>query len=318
MARKLDVSNASATVVQPIKAGTLTFLQAAWAAGLNDICASLLGIDSTTTATTAYVLYGCVGNIIGTTPATITAGAIIFNGEIYEVPASTITYGGGQVAICNIVTTQDTPDPTTFSNQIPYQVHDIRTIVISAGTSGAGTVCDFGALVYDLKSIPQILSQVVNNDLTLQGNINAEVNRAEAAEAGLQADIDTINQAWEGVDTTAGHMTINGGTASASSVNVTWHVGASKTCIVNYIFTFVASSSGIKGFTYASGTGPSIKSSSAITDTLILFGPDPDYVGGYVILSSGALQFSVTINPGNAITSGHTYTVKGQFILQTN
>ena len=226
--RVLDVSNASATVVQPIKAGTMSFLQAAYKAGMNDIVASLFGFDPTVSPYNAlvWVLFGCKGTGPGTMPTSVTAGAIMLNGEIFEVAAATLSYLGGQVAICNVLTTQDATDPLTFSNQQQYKVHNIRTIAIVAGTSGAGTVCDFSALLTPLQSIPTITS-----------NIATEINRAETSESVLQNNInhvlDPILASWV-LRSNVADVTLNGGSGTAVSYsNINYKINGT-TMMMNF------------------------------------------------------------------------------------
>ncbi len=324
MARILDVSNASATVVQPVKAGTLKFIQDAYKNGMNDIMAALMGFDSTVYPTQTYTVFGLTPNILGPAPATISAGAIILNGEIFEVPAASLTYTTGQVAVMNIVTAPPAlPDPVTFSNQVQYNVHNIRTIVISAGASGSGNVSDFSALSYQLQSIPSILSSIV-----------AERNRALSAEGGIQAQVTLLNPmlaAWEGLDTNSGSGTFfsytgTGGTGgiTLNSVNVSWHrLGSgSKTIIINFSFNFVWNNTGggTVSLTYANPAGISFATGTAASVCTFLDNAgaiSANLVGSVVPVVNTGINFVIYMGTGNSLVSTHTYTVSGQIIAQT-
>lgn len=134
----LDTSNISPSAQMPIKKGTLQFLQDAYKECIESILKGTIGASYSTS--TYYILYGCVNTGVGSNYI-ISAGAIFFNGEVYLVDGVTFTTGVGQVPVMNITTTQYTTnaDPVTFTNSIQYNVHNIRKIVISAGTA-AGNV----------------------------------------------------------------------------------------------------------------------------------------------------------------------------------
>lgn len=83
------------------------------------------------------ILWGCVNSGTGTgigDSAIISAGAVYFNGEVYQIPAFTTA------SIVNglkgtITTTYATGDPVLFSDNSSHDVHQIKTIVISDETS---------------------------------------------------------------------------------------------------------------------------------------------------------------------------------------
>lgn len=83
------------------------------------------------------ILYGCentgTGTGIGDT-AIISEGAVYYNGEIYKVPAFTaapIVNG----LLGTITTSWTAADPVLFSDSNTYNVHQIKTIVISDATA---------------------------------------------------------------------------------------------------------------------------------------------------------------------------------------
>jgi hypothetical protein len=136
--RKLD-SDASSTVSQPVKSGTIAHLQLAYQEVATALANNIVG--PAYQSTVAYILYGCVNT--GTGGAyNISAGAIYFNGEVFLVPAASFTPAGGQTAVGTITTgyfSGANADPVKLSNGDLVNVHEIRTIVIASGVSGSGT-----------------------------------------------------------------------------------------------------------------------------------------------------------------------------------
>jgi hypothetical protein len=135
--KKLDLSSVSATNQFPVKEGTWDFIQAAYQEAIAGLGNAILG--GKTDISNGYRLYGCVNTGSGLNYI-ISAGAIYFGGEVFLVPAASFTASAGQVAIANIGITQYTTnaDPVTFTDSVARNVHNIRQIVFTAGTSGAG------------------------------------------------------------------------------------------------------------------------------------------------------------------------------------
>ena len=143
--RILDVSAITDSKQFFPKQGTLQFLQDAYKEQLNNLCLALLG-SIAYSPTTAYVLFGCVNSGSGSNYV-ISAGAIFYNGEVFSVPAVSLT-ASGNVPVANIVTAQYTvnADPVTYSDSTTGNIHNIRTISIGLGTSGSG-ISDYSAFV---------------------------------------------------------------------------------------------------------------------------------------------------------------------------
>jgi hypothetical protein len=156
----LDVSNINASAQMPVKKGTLQFLQDAYKELANAILRGTIGGGYS--ASTYYILHGCANTGVGSNYI-ISAGAIFFNGEIYLVDGTTFTTTGGQVPVMNIATTQYTTDadPVTFTNNVQYNIHDIRKIVISAGTASGNQygVNSTNVFVNYANSTPNIIEQ---------------------------------------------------------------------------------------------------------------------------------------------------------------
>lgn len=143
------------------KSGTLVHLQAAYAEALNSITQERIGGGYDPTK--AYLMYGCVNSGTGVF-YNISAGAIFYNGEVYQVPATSFTIGGSNVAVGVLTTTyftDPTADAVTFTDGTPRNVHEILTINFGAGLSGSG-VSDYTNLVY-MSKIPQgALNQIID------------------------------------------------------------------------------------------------------------------------------------------------------------
>lgn len=146
--RKLQASPfITSSVGFPPKAGTWDFLQQAHQETTAATITAMIG--DTYDPAVPYVLYGCgITSSLGT--YTITAGAIFFGGEVFLSPASSTFVGGGDVLLCNIVTTQYTTnaDPVLFTDAVNHNVHNIRQAGYAGGTGGTGTIGDASTFVY--------------------------------------------------------------------------------------------------------------------------------------------------------------------------
>lgn len=166
----LDVTPITSSAQMPIKKGTLQFLQDAYKEVIAAILKGTIGAGYSNSV--YYVLHGCTNSGSGSN-FVISSGAIFFNGEIYLVDAATFTTTGGQVPVMNIVTTQYTTnaDPVTFTNGVAYDVHDIRKIVISAGTASGNqyNVNTNFVFVNFANSTPNIIEQT--NFLPIQTKV---------------------------------------------------------------------------------------------------------------------------------------------------
>lgn len=135
--KKLNTTPITDAAQFPLKKGTLEFLQLAHREVSSAILIGLIG--NSYNPNTVYVVYGCVNS--GTFPNySITQGAVFYQGEIFLVDAISFTATGSDVAIFNILTTQytDNADPVTFTDSTVKNVHDIRKVSITAGSSGSG------------------------------------------------------------------------------------------------------------------------------------------------------------------------------------
>lgn len=153
--RKLDVSSITDTAQMPVKSGTLQFIQDAYAEIVSGMLTAFLGNSYNPAA--MYVLWG-VQNTSNPPLYNITTGYIFYQGEIFQVPATSFTASGTNVGIVGIIVSQYTgdglnADPVTFTDLTSKNIHNIRTLQVMQGASGSGLL-DFSALTYPNFIIP--------------------------------------------------------------------------------------------------------------------------------------------------------------------
>jgi hypothetical protein len=137
--KKIDISAISTTNGMPIKSGTIDHLQSAYQEAIASTVKSII-FGSLYDAAKGYILHGCVNTGTGSNYI-ISAGAIFYNGEVFQVPAATFTISGSNIAVGSIQTTYfsaTNADPVTFTDAVNRNVHQIRQIVFAAGLSGSG------------------------------------------------------------------------------------------------------------------------------------------------------------------------------------
>gem|GEM_PF-1809933 len=275
--RILDVSAITNSKQFFPKQGTLQFLQDAYKEQLNNICLSLLG-SIAYSPTTAYVLFGCVNSGSGSNYV-ISAGAIFYNGEVFSVPAVSLT-ASGNVPVANIVTAQYTvnADPVTYSDATTGNIHNIRTIAIGLGTSGSG-ISDYSNFVnVSLVQPSQVLliggttafTPTLSTDPANKGYVDAAV-AVKCIYAGNINNSNTpkANQLFptSGLGS-AGSVTVTSGTTGGeNSYTVSHAIGNS-----NYFVTFQGSDISNET-TYANGV-ISISNNSFIIPLIVNSGKE--------------------------------------------
>jgi hypothetical protein len=144
--KRLLTSNIAGNVGQPIKSGTLEFLQDAYKELAMGVLSSLHGENIVDTVPRS--IYG-VGNSGAGSNYIISAGAILYNGEIYLVPATSFTASTGAVLVLSTsYFTDATADPVEMNDGNTYSVHQVRTIqVVNGNSSTAGYIADFSDMV---------------------------------------------------------------------------------------------------------------------------------------------------------------------------
>lgn len=185
--KRLDTSNISGSVGQPVTDNTLDFIQDAHKETIDALIQGLLGSYTTGDL---IKLYGCSVTFPGSLPGTgsITAGAIYYNGEVYLVDANaSISVGSGQTIV---FVTDDQPDgsadPVKLTNGVDVYVHRVRKIKAQAGASGSGIADYNGAVV---KTLDQSLIKATGRALYTKvidiGAWNMDVNDQTILSHGL-------------------------------------------------------------------------------------------------------------------------------------
>ncbi len=155
--KKIETTNIAGTQDAPFIKATFDHLNEANLNSTSDIIKGLLG---TYTTNDIIVLFGCV--VTATIPGTssITAGAIYYNGEIYEVDANaSLVTTGSDILVWGIATTYRAGDPIKWSDGENRNLHQIDKFALSAGLSGSGLANYNGATVKTIKSASILASK---------------------------------------------------------------------------------------------------------------------------------------------------------------
>jgi hypothetical protein len=137
--KKIKTTDIIAGSAMPLKSGSLDHLQSAYQEPLIDIIQTFEAKNDTEAFpnySTPIIMYGCRWTGTG-----VSQGVVVYGTEIYRCQAVNITLGVGQVVIGTITTTYLTAtnaDPVIFSDSTSNNLHEIRQIVWSAGTTGSG------------------------------------------------------------------------------------------------------------------------------------------------------------------------------------
>lgn len=110
-------------------------------------------------ATKATILWGVVNSTPAGATYTLTAGAIYWAGEIYQVDAQTVTVTGANKLVATITTTYQAGDPVTMSDNTTASVHAIRKLVFSDAASGSGDF-NFGTIAGVYETAIEILNNL--------------------------------------------------------------------------------------------------------------------------------------------------------------
>jgi hypothetical protein len=142
--KKIVTSNITDQARLPLLKRTLEFMRE------NDAetsTASLYAMLGNNSDSVPIVLWGCeptitTASLTGDT-LTITEGAILYDGEIYQVAAGSTVFTAGQVHTLAIVATNQTGEPTKYTDDSEHITNINYTIAVSHGLTGSG-ICDWG------------------------------------------------------------------------------------------------------------------------------------------------------------------------------
>jgi hypothetical protein len=129
--KKIKTTDISTSAAMPVKQGTLDHLQSAYTELFQGLSVSLI-------QNIIGIPFGCKLTQTGLNWS-ITSGLVYYSGELYLADSASGTLGVGESIYGTITTTNLTAanaDPVEFSNGSSYNVHQIRKMVWSSGTSG--------------------------------------------------------------------------------------------------------------------------------------------------------------------------------------
>lgn len=219
MGKILDLTPISDTAQLPLKKGTLQFLQDAYNGNFFRILQAISSTNTNFQLTDVYVLYGCINT--GVYPNyNISAGVVLYGLQIFDVPATTFTVTGANIAVASLTQTQYTTnaDPVTLTDSTVVNVHNEFGIQIAAGASGSG-----------LKNY----SDFIFNEFSIY---EEKLNR-QSADASLQSSIDLINAGWSQITLDGTNVSATGGTISSISSGLLSYKIIGKTGFIRFGFT---------------------------------------------------------------------------------
>lgn len=121
---------------QPFTGPSLAFLQDWNANALSAFFRALIGDGNYGPG--AYAMAGMRNTGSGAN-VIIGSGFIVFDGELYACNNYTDTLTGSNVVIATVTVAYDlTIDPVMFTDLVPRNVHQVKTIVLSQGLTGTG------------------------------------------------------------------------------------------------------------------------------------------------------------------------------------
>lgn len=141
--KKIVTSNITDQARLPLLKRTIEFIKE------NDAetsTASLYAMLGNNSDAVPIILWGCnptitTASIAGDT-LTITEGAILYDGEIYQVAAGSAVFTAGQVHTLIVVATGQTEEPTKYTDNSEHITNINYTIAVSNGVTGSG-ICDW-------------------------------------------------------------------------------------------------------------------------------------------------------------------------------
>jgi hypothetical protein len=158
--KKVNVSNVAPGAAMKFKNGTFDHINSAIVETGKYLAIKSIG-ESYSNAGTCYVLWGCVNSGSGLNYI-ISEGAVFLGGEIFHVPAQSITVAGGQtpqITQSSTFTTGTNADPVSFTDASTHNIHEDRICTFTAVTT-SGSYLEF----------PQLIRVNYSKALTLTAN----------------------------------------------------------------------------------------------------------------------------------------------------
>ena len=186
--KKIDFSYSGGI---PFDQDKLDYLQTAY----KEIVALLATACVNVVAGQLVVLSGMVVTVVGS-DVTVTDGSFIYNGEIYKFTGSTVTLGGGDVALVNIV--RATTNLTYNDGGVHPAIIEETGVLINAPTVTDASNFPVGDMVPFVVIDPALYGDIAT--------LNAEV-------ASLITEVDGILDVWVADTATVGLVAAAGGGA---------------------------------------------------------------------------------------------------------
>lgn len=185
--KKIETTNIAALAGAPFIKATHDHINESRAEVTSAIIKGLLG---TYTTNDIIILHGCTvtANIPGT--SSVTAGAIYYNGEIYEVDANASISSPSDTLVWSIATTYRAGDPIQWADGNSRNLHRIDKFQLTNAVSGSGLADYNGATVKTYKrTIQETVS--VNEKIVEITNWDMDTNATKSVAHGF-ADITKI------------------------------------------------------------------------------------------------------------------------------
>ena len=162
--KDIDYSLETPTSGQPLSGESFAHMRD----GINETTAAIVKglMSGAYSANDVVIIYGCVDSGTAGVTYNISAGAVLYNGEIYLVDATGVLTISGNVAVATIATTYNAIDPVTFTDLTTHSVHRIKKVSIALATSGTG-IKDYSAFKTIQRSI---VSPVLAKNTTTQSD----------------------------------------------------------------------------------------------------------------------------------------------------
>lgn len=187
--KKIITSNISSSVGLPLLGRSIDFMQE----NVQEQAVSLAYSNlNTSDDSIPIALYGCVGTfstvVFTNDTYTITKGAILYNGEIYQVPAMSATRASiSETIVFRVDTnTYQSGEPTLYTDGTSINTNQNRTIKIYNGMTGTGIVdainlkylnsVNYTDGITGVSEIFQSITPTVNAGTTW-GNITAKIQK---------------------------------------------------------------------------------------------------------------------------------------------
>lgn len=174
--KKILTSSITDSAQLPILKRTIDHLQEQEIENIKSCVYASLGSSSDSIP---ILLWGCVGTLSTVTVSndtlTVTAGAFIYNGEIYQISAQSITKTGANVFTLSLdTTTFQAGEPTIYSDGVTsVNTNQDLKIKLSQGLTGTG-VCDWDNRKNFNSVDSNIITSSTTTNCTITGNyVNA-------------------------------------------------------------------------------------------------------------------------------------------------